>query len=140
LVFVAGCAAPKPDAKTMFAKALAEHQQRHFAEAAAGYQRLLRQHPDQPYWCAQALRSLANVRAAQGQLDQAVKLYRQVGEQYPQQDWEILQAWKSAADLLWDAGRTNEAQRFYRQIIQRFDAPDAPAIVQTVVRAARARS
>ncbi len=124
----------------MFAEAVAQHQQCHFAEAAAGYRRVLRQHPDQPYWCAQALRSLGNVRAAQGRPDEAVKLYRQVGERYPQQDWEVLQAWKSAADLLWEAGRQEEARQFYRQIVRRFDVPDAPAVVQTVVRAARARS
>lgn len=140
LFLLAGCAAPRQDAKTLFAEAVAHHQQRQFTEAAAGYQRILRQHSDQPYWCAQALRSLANVRAAQGKLDEAVKLYRQVGDRYPQQDWEILQAWKSAADLLWDAGREADARQFYRQILRRFDAPDAPAVVQTVVRAARARS
>jgi TolA-binding protein len=140
LVLLAGCAAPQKDAKTMFAEAVAQHQQRHFAEAADGYGRILRQHSDQPYWCAQALRSLGNLRAAQGKLDEAVKLYRRVAERYPQQDWEVLQAWKSAADLLWEAGRENEAREFYRQIVQRFGTPDAPAIVQTVVRAARARS
>jgi TolA-binding protein len=109
------------------------------ARVAGEYERFLRAYRDLPYWCAQALRSLGNVRAEQGRLDEAVKLYRRVGEQYPQQDWEVLQAWKSAADLLWDAGRRDEAGKFYRQIIRRFDSPDASAIVQSVVRAAKRR-
>jgi tetratricopeptide (TPR) repeat protein len=139
LVLLAGCAGPKQDAQTMFAEAVAHHQQRHFAEAAAGYRRLLRQHRDQPYWCAQALRSLANVRAAQGKLDEAVKLYRQLAEQYPQEDWEVLQAWKSAADILWEGGRREQARSFYRRIVQRFDAQNCAAVVKLVVAGAKTR-
>jgi TolA-binding protein len=155
LVLFAGCATPKQDraaaAKALFdqtvkqyhlppAEARGTRRQELLAQAAAGYERLLKTFRDQPYWCAQALRSLANVRAEQGRHDEAVKLYWRVGEQYPQQDWEVLQAWKSAGDLLWDAGRKDEARQFYRQIVARFNQPDASAVVQTVVRAARGRS
>lgn len=144
LLLLAGCATPQKqdratDAKALFEKSVTLHQERQFSEAAAGYARLLKTCRDQPYWCAQALRSLGNVRAAQGKLDEAVKLYRQVGENYPQQDWEVLQAWKSAGDLLWEAGRKDEAQQFYRQIITRFDKPDAPAVFRTIVRGSQAR-
>jgi TolA-binding protein len=79
------------------------------------------------------------VRAEQGRLDDAIQLYASVADWYVHEDWEILQVWKSAADLLWDAGRQDEARKFYRQIIQRFDNAEAPAIVQSVVRAAKRR-
>jgi TolA-binding protein len=154
LLLLAGCAAPRQDrnagAKTLFEQTVKQYhlpsadahgpaRQRLLDQAAGGYERVLKTYRDQPYWCAQALRSLGNVRAEQGNFDDAVKLYRRVGERYPQQDWEVLQAWKSAADLLWDAGRQDEAHVFYWQIVQRFDNPDASAVVQTVVRAARRR-
>ena len=144
LLLLAGCATPQTQdraaaAKALFEQAVTFHQQRQFSEAAAGYERLLKTYRDQPFWCAQALRSLGNVRAAQGKLDEAVKLYRQVGEKYPQQDWEVLQAWKSAGDLLWDAGRKDEARQFYHLIVERFDKPDMPAVFQTIVRAAAAK-
>jgi tetratricopeptide (TPR) repeat protein len=109
------------------------------AQAAAGYEQLLGQFPEQSNWCAQSLRSLGNVRASQGRLTEAVKLYASVAEHYPHEDWEILQAWKSAADLLWDAGREAEAKQFYTQIVTRFDVADAPAIVKTIVRGSRSR-
>src|SRR5712672_700186 len=114
LVLLAGCATPKPDhaaaSKALFEQTVKQYhlpsaeasgvaRQQLLDQAAAGYERLLKTYGDQPYWCAQALRSLANVRAEQGKLDAAVKLYRRVGERYPQQDWEVLQAWKSAGDL-----------------------------------------
>lgn len=108
-------------------------------QAAAGYEQLLRQYRDQPYWCAQALRSLGNIRAAQNRLDDAVQLYRQVGNRYPRQDWEVLQAWKSAGDLLWDANRKDEAREFYRQIVKRFDAAEAPAVYRVIVRSSQKR-
>ncbi len=108
-------------------------------QAAAGYEQVLKKYPDQDYWAAQALRSLANIRAAQTNLDAAVKLYAAVGKKYPQQDWEVLMAWKSAADLLWDAGRRDEAKAFYQKIVSRFDVPDAPMVVKTTVRGSRAR-
>ena len=149
LLLIAGCATPRQDAKFSFEQTVKLHlasaelhgnERTKLLERVAGeYERFLKTYRDQPYWCAQALRSLGNVRAEQGDLAGAVKLYRRVGEQYPQQDWEVLQAWKSAADLLWDAGRQAEARVFYRQIVHRFDNPDVSAVVETVVRAARRR-
>src|SRR5947207_1899034 len=96
LTLSAGCATPQKQdraavAKVLFEQSVTLHQQHQFSEAANGYEKLLKTYRDQPYWCAQALRSLGNVRAAQDKLDEAVKLYRQVGEKYPQQDWEVLQ-------------------------------------------------
>src|SRR3990172_8161861 len=155
LIATAGCVSTNPEQRAAEAKDLFERTVREFhlpaaeaqgaardkllAQAAAGYEQLLRQHPNESFWCAQALRSLGNVRAEQDRLDEAVKLYRQVGERYPQQDWEVLQAWKSAADLLWDAGRREEARAFYQPIATRFDTADAPAVYQTIVKAAKNR-
>jgi tetratricopeptide (TPR) repeat protein len=155
VVLLTGCATPpKQDpavaAKELFnettklyhvpsAETKGAEQKRLLAAAAAGYERLLRTYPGQTFWCAQALRSLGNVRAAQGRTDDAVPLYRQVGEKYPDQDWEVLQAWKSAGDLLWNDSRQDEAKVFYRQIVERFDKPDVPPIFRAVVRGAKAR-
>ena len=109
-------------------------------QAASGYQNLLRLYPDQSVWCAQALRSLANVRAVQGRLNEAVSIYGSVAERYPALVWDVLQAWKSAADLLWEAGRRNDADLFYQRIISRFDrAKEEPQVVKTVVQASKRR-
>ena len=108
-------------------------------QAAAGYERLFKQYPEQSHTCAQAARSLANVRATQGRLDEAVKLYVRVAQKYPAEDFEILMSWKSAADLLHEAGRVLEAKPFYEKILARFDKADAPAVVKTIVRGSRAR-
>ena len=108
-------------------------------QAAAGYEELLRRYPDQQGWCAQALRSLGNVRTEQGRLDDAVRLYDRVAERYPRQDWEVLQAWKSAADLLWDAGRRAEAKAFYQKVVDRFDTASAPAVVKAALRGSKVR-
>ena len=108
-------------------------------QAAAGYQKVLKDHPAQTVWCAQALRSLGNVRVAQGRIDEAAELYRSVGQRYPAQEWDSLQALKAGGDILWDAGRHGAARDFYKTITQRFDRSDAPAIFQTVVRGARTR-
>lgn len=108
-------------------------------QAATGYKQLLRRYPDQPFWCAQALRSLGNVRVAQGRLDDAIKIYSRVGQEYPEEDWEILQAWKTAADLLCEAGRSDEGKEFCRKIVERFDAEAAPVVVRTIVRGAKDR-
>jgi tetratricopeptide (TPR) repeat protein len=121
------------------ATATGAERDRLLAQAATGYEEILRRCPLATNTCAQALRSLGNVRAAQGLTDDAVRLYRQVAERYPDEAWEILQAWKSAADLLGEAGRANEARAFDRLIVDRFDRPDARPIEQTIVRAARAR-
>ena len=40
---------------------------------------------------------------------------------------------------LWEAGRQDEARSFYSRIVQRFDRPDAPPIVKSAVRGAKAR-
>ena len=109
------------------------------AQAARGYENLLHQFNDQPIWCAQALRSLANIRATQGALDEAVRLYLRVGEKYSREEWEVLQAWKSAGDLLWEANRTNEARKHYTRLVNRFDAPGMPSIVLIIVNAAKKR-
>ena len=108
-------------------------------QAAAGYTELLKKYSDQPDLCSQALRSLGNIRATQGRLDDAVGRYVEVAKKYPQQEWEVLQSWKSAADLLADAHRTAEAKIFYGQIVERFDRTNAPAVVKTIVRGSKSR-
>ena len=155
LLVITGCATkPNPihasAAKTLFeatvrnyhfpsATATGKERNRLLTEAAAGYERILHDYPDQNAWCAKSLRSLGNVRAEQGRLNDAIGLYRRVGDEYRQNDWEVLQAWKSAGDLLWDNSRQVEARKFYRQIITHFDHPDAALVVQTIVRAAKWR-
>lgn len=114
-------------------------QRRLQAQAAAAYETLIRQYADQPDWAAPAWRSLGNIRAAQGNLDEAIRCYRAVQERYPQQEWEDLMAAKSAADLLWDAGRYAEARKFYQGIVSRFDQTNAAPVVRTVVRGSKAR-
>lgn len=121
------------------AEARGPEQQRLLSSAASGYEAVVRQYSDQPFWCAQSLRSLANVRASQGQLDEAIKLYARVGDRYPAEEWEVLQAWKSAGDLLYEANRKSEASTFYQRIIQRFDVASSPAIVKATVRGAKRR-
>jgi tetratricopeptide (TPR) repeat protein len=121
------------------AEANGETRARLLEQAAAGYQKVIKDHPAQTIWCAQALRSLGNVRVAQGRLDEAAELYRSVGQRYPGQEWDTLQALKAGGDTLWDAGRHASAREFYQTITQRFDRPDAPLIFQTVARGARAR-
>ncbi len=123
---------PSADAKDAERDALLRH-------AAAGYAQVLRQYRDQPFWCAQALRSLANVRAAQGRFDEAVSLYSRVGKDYPRNDWEVLQAWKSAADLLWDAGRRAEARKFYLLIVSRFGDDGAAPVAKIILEASKRR-
>jgi tetratricopeptide (TPR) repeat protein len=160
LLLVAGCGSPEQkaarqqkryaEAKALFEQTTKEHhlpsaqgqgveRDRLLNLAATGYERLLREYRDQPGWCAPALRSLGNVRATQGQLDDAVKLYARVGRDYTDNEWEVLQAWKSAADLLWEAGRQAEAQPYYQQIVTRFGGAGHPPVVQVVVRAAQRR-
>ena len=107
--------------------------------AAAGYEKVLKKYPDQKFWCAQALRCLGNVRAAQGRLDDAVKIWVRVEKEYPQQDWEVLLAWKSAADQLWDAGRQDEARAFYRKIVEQFDNGEEPTAIIQIVQGAKFR-
>jgi tetratricopeptide (TPR) repeat protein len=120
------------------AEASGAQREKLLAEAASGYEQVLKLGRSDPHLCAAALRSLANVRVDQGRLSEAVKLYSRVDEKYPACDWEVLQAWKSAGDLLWDADRQGEAAGFYKKIVQRFGS-DPSAIVQTAARAARRR-
>jgi tetratricopeptide (TPR) repeat protein len=108
-------------------------------QAAAAYQRLIREFPDQPYWAAQALRNLGNIRAAQTNLDEALRIYAAVGEKYPQETFEVLQAWKTAADLLWEANRRAEAKAFYQKVVQQFDGTNQPSVVLLAVKGAKAR-
>jgi len=108
-------------------------------QASEGYEELLKKYPEQDYWAAQALRSLGNIRASQGKVDQAIKNYAAVETKYPRQQWEVLMAWKSAADLLWEAGRREEARPFYQKIVARYEVPNASQVEQTIVRGSRLR-
>lgn len=113
---------------------------RFLESVATGYTQLLHRYPDQPQWCAQALRSLGNVRAAEGRITDAVKIYERVGNEYPSDRWQVLQAWKSAADLLRENNQHAEAQVFYRKIIERFGDSDAPQLTRLIVAAAKSRA
>jgi tetratricopeptide (TPR) repeat protein len=108
-------------------------------QAATLYAEIVGQYGDQPVWASQALRSLANIRASQTNITEAVKLYAQLGNRFPAQDFEVLMAWKSAGDLLSDAGRQVEAKTFYQRIVARFDKPDALPVVESVVRGCKSR-
>lgn len=108
-------------------------------EAASRYAALANNFPEQSNVCAQAWRSVGNIRVAQTNVTEAVKAYSVVGERYPSEQWEVLQAWKSAADLLWDAGRTNEAKVFYQRVVKTFGGENEPQIIKAVVRGSRAR-
>jgi hypothetical protein len=145
-----GCArAPQETARQVFDRTMHEYhlpsaeasgieREKLLAQSATGYEQVLQLGGSDRPLCASALRSLGNVRAEQGRLDEAVKLWSQVGRQYPACDWEVLQAWKSAGDLLWDAGRKSNAAPFYRQIFERYRSAPWP-IMRTVARAAQRR-
>ena len=107
-----------------------------FEEAATGYRRVLSKYPKQTFWCAQALRSLGNVRATQGEIGAALKLYDRVAEDYPDEDWEALQALKSAGDLCRDNARGDEARAYYQRIVNDFADAEAP-MMKTIVKAAQ---
>jgi TolA-binding protein len=108
-------------------------------QAAAGYEEFLKKYPEQENWAAEALRSLGNIRATQGKLDEAVRNYAAVEKKYPQQRWEVLMSWKSAADLLWEAGRREEAKAFYKKIIPAYDNPGATQVERTIVKGSKMR-
>lgn len=108
-------------------------------EAAAGYERLLREYPEQESWAAQGLRNLAGVKAAQGKVDQAVRVYGLVETRYPKQEQDILMAWKAAGDLLWEEKRKEEAKKYYEKIVSRFDKVEAGQMVKLVVRGSKQR-
>lgn len=141
---------PPPSAQALFgqastnfhlpsAEAKGPEKVRLLEQAAAAYEALLRAYPDDAYWAAQALRNLGNVRAAQGRINEAVKLYTSVEQRYPQQRWEVLAALKSAADLLWDAGRRGETKGLCQKIVAQFDRSEATQIEKTIIRGAQAR-
>ena len=109
------------------------------SKAADGYTQLLKTFPEQDYWAAQALRSLGNIRSAQGRINDAVQNYSAVEKRYPQQRWEVLMSWKSAADLLWDSGQRDQAKVFYQKIVGRYDTPQAPQVEQAIVRGSKLR-
>jgi tetratricopeptide (TPR) repeat protein len=154
-VCMGGCSqkAVDPQLRYADAKALFDHATKEChlpAAAAAGaerarletqaideYQKLLKQYPDQPYWCAEALCGLGNVRAAQTNLDAALRCWSEVVAKYPQQEWEVLMALKSSGDLLWDAKRETDARGFYRQIIAQFDKTNQPQTVQIIVKGSK---
>lgn len=121
------------------AEARGEARDRLLREAAAGYAAILRAFPDQPYWSAQALRSLGNIRATEGKIEEALGLYSDVQQRYPGETWEVLQSLKGSADLLWDAGQETRAREFYLRIVNQYDAPSASPVVKAVVRGSRAR-
>src|SRR5437868_12067977 len=95
ITLAVGCAAKKEtvkvraSAREMFdetvknyhlpsAQAQGDERERLLREAAAGYTAILRAYADQPYWGAQALRSLGNIRAAEEKAEEAVRLYAEV--------------------------------------------------------------
>ena len=121
------------------AEAKGPERQRLQTEAMAGYQRLIKEYPEQEYWAAQALRSVGNIYASQTNIAAAVTHYSQVEMHYPKEEWQLLMAWKSAADLLYDTHRQDEAKQFYGKIIHRFDSPDAGQVVKMVVRGSKLR-
>jgi predicted negative regulator of RcsB-dependent stress response len=148
---VTGCSSsPRETARQLFEQTVRQYhlpsagasgaeREKLLAQAASGYEQVVKLGKNEPQLCAAALRSLANVRAEQGRVDEAVTLYSHIGQQYSNCDWEVVQSWKSAADVLWDAGRQTEATSFYRKIAQRF-ASDPSPIIQTVARAASRRA
>jgi tetratricopeptide (TPR) repeat protein len=108
--------------------------------AAKRYEQLLQDYPDQKRWCAQALRSLAGVRAEQGDTDTALKHYDRVATDFGNQEFEVLQAWKAAADLLWDAEKKPEAKAYYRMIVTRFDRKEIPPVYKIILNISKKRA
>jgi predicted negative regulator of RcsB-dependent stress response len=108
-------------------------------QAAAGYEVLLKKYPEQAFYAAQAERSLGNIRAVQGKIDEAVQHYAAVEKKYSTQEWEVIMSLKSAADLLWENGSKDQARGYYQKIVSRFDQPDASSIIKTVVNGSKRR-
>jgi tetratricopeptide (TPR) repeat protein len=154
-VFLVGCRQKTEDPQKRYgdAKALFDHCTKEFhlpsgaasgaeqarlqAEAIKEYQQLLRKYPDQGRWCAEALCSLGNVRAAQTNLTAALECWSEVVAKYPSEEWEVLTALKSSADLLWEHNRQAEAKPFYQKIVAQFDQTNAPAVVRVIVRGSK---
>ena len=121
------------------AEAVGAERERLLNAAAKNYERLIKDFPDEHDWCAQSLRAIGSIHAAQGKANEAVSTYNAVGERYPECNWEVLQAWKAAGDLLWEANQRSEAKQFYAKIVDRFGKNEAPQIIQTVVRGSKMR-
>jgi len=107
--------------------------------AVAGYLDLVARYPDQPQWCAQALRSVANIYRAEGRRAEALATYERLAQRYPGEHWEVIQAWKAAGDLMWDSQKRELARGYYQQIVDTYSAPDQPPMFQTIVDIARQR-
>lgn len=76
-------------------------------EAALSYQTALQTYPDYPY----ALAGLARVKAAQGQLDEAIALYEPLVQRLPLPQFAI-----ELGDLYALSGRDNDAQNQYNLV------------------------
>ncbi len=137
-------------AKALFEKAAAEfhnpsadatgEQKTKLLEGAAKrYAQLLQDYPEQKRWCAQSLRSLAGVRAEQGDTTAALKHYDRVATDFSNQEFEVLQAWKAAADLLWDAEQKTEAKAYYQKIVTRFDRKEIPPVYKIILNVSKKR-
>ena len=100
---------------------------------------LLQDYPEQKRWCAQALRSLAGIRAEQGDTATALKHYDRVATEFGNQEFEVLQAWKAAADLLWDAEKKTEAKEYYQKIVTRFDRKEIPPVYKIILNISKKR-
>ena len=107
--------------------------------AAKRYTQLLQDYPEQKRWCAQALRSLAGIRAEQGDTATALKHYARVATELGAQEFEVLQAWKAAADLLWDAEKKTEAKAYYQKIVTRFDRKEIPPVYKIILNISKKR-
>jgi tetratricopeptide (TPR) repeat protein len=107
--------------------------------AVAGYLDLVARYPDQPQWCAQALRSVANIYRAEGRRAEALATYERLAHRYPGEHWEVIQAWKAAGDLMWDSRMRELARGYYQQIVDTYSGPDQPPMFQTIVDIARQR-
>jgi tetratricopeptide (TPR) repeat protein len=138
-------------AKALFEKAAAEFhnpsadatgdQKTQLLEGAAKrYEQLLQDYPEQKRWCAQALRSLAGVRAEQGDTAAALKHYDRVATDFSEQEFEVLQSWKAAADLLWDAEQKTEAKAYYQKIVARFDRKEIPPVYKIILNISKKRA
>ena len=121
------------------AEARGAERERLLAQAASGYEDVLKQFPSDTKVCLLATRALANVRALQARLDESVRLQLSVTNSPAAGDMDRLMALKSAGDLLWDAGRLKDAKPLYEQLVERFGKPGSSQLNQLIVRGARSR-
>jgi tetratricopeptide (TPR) repeat protein len=106
-------------------------------QAIAQYRQLLKQFPEQSYWCAEALCALGNVYASQTNTQAALECWSGVVSKHPNEEWEVLTALKSSADLLWDANRRSEAKPYYQKIVDMFDRTNAPQATRIIVKGSK---